>query len=350
MGIAPKRRVTIRDVAATAGVSYQTVSRVLNDRPDVADETRQRVKQVMRALGYQPSAVARSLALKRTRILGLITSDFSDWFFTQVIVGAEIAARKFNYYLLLSSTEHNPDDEPKYLRLFSERQVDGMLFVRANTQGDSQQMVALSEQGIAVATTAYDRQASENGISVIVVDNARGSFLATQHLIDMGHRQIAMITGPHTWKSVQDRMQGYYQAFEQVGVNPDPALTEYGDWNYESGYLAMQRLLARTVPMTALFAHNDRIAIGAMRALHEAGREIPGDVAVVGFDDIPSAAFSTPPLTTIRQPMIQVGQIAIELLIQMIEGTIREGKEVLLEPELVIRQTCSKSDLPICIS
>lgn len=335
-----KQRVTIRDVAAAAGVSYQTVSRVLNDRPDVADETRQRIKHVMYTLGYQPNAAARSLALKRTRTLGLITSDFSDWFFTQVIVGAEIAARKLNYCLLLSSTERNPDDEPKYLQLFSEREVDGMLFIRANAQGDSQQMIALSEQGMPIVTTA-DRQNRLDRICVIVVDNIKGGFLATQRLIDVGHRRIGMITGPKTWESSQDRMLGYRRALEQSGIDLDPSLIEYGDWSYESGYRAMQQLLARSSHITALFAQNDRMAIAAMWALREAGRQIPQDIAVVGFDDIPAAAFSTPPLTTVRQPMIQVGQIATELLIQMIENPTQERKEVVLEPELIVRQTCA---------
>ncbi|MBN1936167.1 MAG: LacI family DNA-binding transcriptional regulator [Anaerolineae bacterium] len=345
-----KRRVTIRDVAAMAGVSYQTVSRVLNDRLDVADETRQRVKQVMQTLGYQPSAAARSLALKRSHTLGLITSDFSDWFFTQVIVGAEIAVRKSNYYLLLSSTERNPDDEPKYLKLFSEREVDGMLFIRANAQGDSQQMIALSEQGMPIVTTAYDTQARFDQVCVIVVDNIKGGFLATQRLVDVGHRQIGMITGPKKWEAAQDRMLGYRRALEQSGINFDPSLVEHGDWSYDSGYRAMQHLLARAPQITALFAQNDRMAIGAMRSLREAGRKIPGDVAIVGFDDVPAAAFSTPPLTTVRQPMIRIGQIAVELLIQMIENPAQERKEVLLEPELIIRQTCQKSDSTICIS
>lgn len=345
-----KRRVTIRDVAAAAGVSYQTVSRVLNDKPDVADETRQRIKQVMQMLGYQPSAVARSLALKRTHTLGLITSDFSDWFFTQVIVGAEIAAHKSDYYLLLSSTEHNPNDEPKYLKLFSEREVDGMLFIRANAQGNSQHIVALSEQGVPVVTTAYDRLAQLDQVAVVVVDNVKGGFLATQRLVDVGRRRIGMITGPKEWEAAQDRMQGYRRMLEQSGIEFDPSLIEHGDWSYESGYRAMRQLLARSAHFTALFAQNDRMAIGAMWALREAGRTIPDDVAIVGFDDIPAAAFSTPPLTTVRQPTIQVGQIAVELLIQMIENPTQERKEVLLEPELIIRQTCQNSDSTHCIS
>ncbi len=339
MGHHSKKRVTIRDVAAAAGVSYQTVSRVLNEKPDVAEQTRRHIKQIMHELGYQPSAVARSLALRRTHTLGVVTSDFSDWFFTQVIVGAEMEAHRAGYSLLLSNTERNLD-QPKYVRLFGERRVDGMLFIRANAYGDSQQMIALSEQGLPVVTTAYDRQATSAPIGIVIVDNVKGGYMATHRLIETGHRRIAMIGGPSTWESVKDRMLGYQRALEEAGIEFDPTLIEYGDWNYESGYQAMRQLLARTTNLTALFAQNDRMALGAMRALREAGREIPDDVAVVGFDDIPIAAYSTPPLTTIRQPIIQVGQTAVQLLIQMIESSVQERKEVVFEPKLIVRQTC----------
>jgi len=330
-------KVTIRDVAAAAGVSYQTVSRVINDKPDVAEETRQRVWQVIEELGYQPSAIARSLVSKRTYTLGLITADFSDFFFTQVIVGAEMEARKHDYFFMLCSTERNPDDEPEYLRLLTERQVDGILFARPSTERDDRHIVSLLHRDVPLVTTAYHVPGER--LTVVDVDNVDGGLKATHCLIAGGHRRIGMITGP-PWKSVNDRGQGYRLALEGAGIAFDESCIEHGDWSYEGGYKAMKRLLEKAPHITALFSQNDRMAIGAMRALREAGRRIPDDVAIVGYDDIPAAAYSHPPLTTIRQPMQQVGKVATRMLIELIDDPDAEREEILLKTELVHRNSC----------
>lgn len=332
------KKVTIRDVAAAAGVSYQTVSRVLNDRPDVAEDTRQRVHQVILELGYRPSAIARSLISNHTYTLGLITSDFSDYFFTQVIVGAEAEARRHDYFFMLCSTERNLDDEPEFFRLLTERNVDGILFARPSTEQDSRHILSLLQQGMPLVTTAYHMPGIP--LTVVDVDNVDGGFRATRCLIDGGHQHIATITGPPDWKSVNDRLHGYQLALQQAGLPFTDLLLDAGDWSYESGYRAMQRLLERAPQLTAVFAHNDQMAIGAIRALLEAGRRIPEDVAVVGYDDIPAAAYSYPPLTTIRQPMRKVGKVATQLLIEAIRNPNTEKKEVLLKPELIRRESC----------
>lgn len=337
------KRVTIQDVAAAAGVSYQTVSRVINDKPDVAEETRRRVWQVIEELGYQPSAIARSLVSKRTYTLGLITADFSDYFFTQVIVGAEAEARKQGYFFMLCSTERNPADEPQYLTLLTERQVDGILFARPSTEEDSRHIVSLIQQGVPLVTTAYWLPGEK--LTVVDVDNVDGGLQATKCLTELGHREIGMITGPVGWKSVHDRTEGYKLALERAGIPFDTSLIEHGDWSYQGGYEAVGRLLAKAPQITALFAQNDRMAIGAMRALREAGRRIPDDVALVGYDDIPPAAYCYPPLTTIRQPMQQVGEVATQLLIELINDPAARRKEVLLRTELIRRGTCgTRSD------
>jgi DNA-binding LacI/PurR family transcriptional regulator len=331
-------KVTIRDVAAAVGVSYQTVSRVINDRPDVAEETRHRVWQVIEELGYQPSAIARGLASKRTYTLGLITADFSDYFFSQVIVGAEVEARKHDYFFMLCSTERNPDDEPEYLRLLTERQVDGILFARPSTEEDNRHIVSLLRRDVPLVTTAYHVPGED--LTVVDVDNVDGGLKATQCLIDGGHRQIGVITGPPDWKSVSDRNRGYRLALEQAGIPFDGSIVEPGDWSFESGYQAVGRLLERVPHLTALFAQNDRMAVGAMRVLREKERRIPDDVAIVGYDDIPMAAYSHPPLTTIHQPMREVGEIATRKLIELIDDPDAEREEILLKTELVRRGSC----------
>ncbi len=332
------RRVTIQDVAKRAGVSYQTVSRVLNNRPDVAVETRRRVQQIIAELNYRPSAIARGLISRRTYTLGLITADFSDYFFTQVIVGAEAEARKHGYFFMLCSTERNPADEPEYLRLLTERHVDGILFARPSTEQDERHIVSLLRQGLPVVTTAYHVPGEK--LTVVDVDNVDGGFKATQCLIDCGRRCVGMITGPSTWKSVNDRSRGYRIALAQAGIVYDKTRIEHGDWSYEGGYRAMQRLLQRAPALTGLFAQNDRMAMGALHALREAGRSVPGDVAVVGYDDVPVAAYAYPPLTTIRQPMQEVGEVATRLLIEAIDNPDAEKREILLKVELVRRASC----------
>ncbi len=334
-------KITIRDVATRASVSYQTVSRVLNGRPDVAAETRLRIQQVIEELGYRPSAIARSLISKRTYTLGLITADFSDYFFTQVIVGAEAEARKHGYFFMLCSTERNPADEPEYFKLLTERNVDGILFARPSTEQDNRHIFALLEQGMALVTTAY--YVPGQSLTVVDVDNVDGGFQAVNCLVSAGHSRIAMIAGPSGWKSVDDRTYGYRLALEQVGVPVDPDLIEHSDWSYEGGYNAIQHLLERNLLFTALFAQNDSMAIGAIRALHEAGLRVPDDVAVVGYDDIPAAAYSNPPLSTIRQPMWKVGEVATRLLIETIENPDAEKKEVLLKAEFVQRASCGSA-------
>jgi DNA-binding LacI/PurR family transcriptional regulator len=334
-----KKRLTIAEVARAADVSPQTVSRVINERPDVSPETRQRVQQIIDRLGYQPSAIARSLASRRTRTLGLITADFSDYFFTQVIAGAEVEARRHGYFFMLGSTERNPQDEPEYIRLLTERHVAGILFARPSTEPDNRHLLSVLRDGIPVVTTAYYIPGAN--LTVVDVDNVDGAQQATHYLMECGRRQIAMITGPATWKSVHDRTKGYGLVLEAARVAVDPGLIAEGDWSYDSGYRAMQTLLARGVSFSGLFAQNDQMAIAAIRALREAGRRVPDDVAVVGYDDIPAAEYCDPPLTTIGQPMQEVGKEATRLLIQAIEEPGVTQGEVLLKAELILRCSCS---------
>jgi LacI family transcriptional regulator len=336
-----KRQLTILHVAREAGVSYQTVSRVLNDRPDVAPETRERVQAIINRLGYQPNASARSLASKRTRTLGLITADFSDYFFTQVIAGAEVEARAQGYRFMLGSTERNLQDEPAYLHLLAERHVDGILLARPGAESESKVLHDLLQEGVPIVTTAYYLVGEP--ITVVDVDNVEGGYQATQCLLEDGHREIALITGPTTWKSVANRTAGYVKALREAGVTSSADLRAEGDWSYQSGYQAARALLEGGRPFTAIFAHNDQMAIGALRALREAGLRVPRDVSVIGYDDIPGAAYAVPALTTIRQPMREVGAVAARLLIEAIESPSAAHREVLLKTELIRRESCARA-------
>lgn len=339
--MAGARTITIMDVAREAGVSYQTVSRVINNRPDVAPATRARVQEAIARLGYQPHAIARSLASRHTHMLGLITADFSDYFFSQVIAGAEAEARKHGYRFILGSVERNAQDEPEFLRLLAERHVEGVLLARLSTDIDNRHLIDLLRDGAPIVATAYHLPGET--LTVVDVDNVDGGYQATRHLLSLGHRRIALITGPADIRSVNDRTRGYTNALEEAGIAVDRGLIAEGDWSYQSGYQAMQHLLSRGLSFSALFAQNDQMAIGALRALREARVRVPRDVSVVGYDDIPGAAYADPPLTTIRQPMREVGTIAARLLIRAIEEPDAARDEVLLKTELIERDSCAKA-------
>jgi len=332
------KRVTIRQVAREAGVSTQTVSRVLNERPDVAAETRKLVREVIARLDYEPSAIARSLVSRRTYTLGLITSDFTDYFFTQVFVGATEEARQHGYYFMLSSTEHNSEDEPECIRLLTQHHVAGILLARPGLQSDDDRVLRLLRGGVAVVAAVYHPPGAQ--LLTVDVDNVDGGSQATSCLLNNGHHRVAMIAGPARWRSVCDRATGYRAALEAAGIPYDPTLIVEGDWSYASGYRAMRQLLAGGCVFSALFAQNDRMAIGAIRALREAGRRVPDDVAVVGYDDIPVAEYCDPPLTTVHQPMQEVGRMATRLLIRAIESPGGLGEEVRLKAYLVRRDSC----------
>ena len=332
------KHITIQQIADQAKVSIQTVSRVINNRPDVSVATRQRILDIIEQTGFQPSATARGLANKRTYTLGLVTADFSDFWFSQVVTGAEKEAHAHGYYFMLGSATFTPKEEPKFLRLLTERHVEGVLFVHASLLEDLEHLNRLKGSGIPVVTVG--NYMPDSGLATLDVDNIMGGRKATEYLLELGHSRIAMLTGPSEWKSAHDRTEGYFQALKAAGVSVDISLIRYGNWLHKGGYLGMQSLLENKASFTAVFAHNDRIARGAISALHEAGLRVPEDISIVGYDDIPEAEFSDPPLTTIRQPMEEIGQAATRLLIQMINDRTAAPSQFLFDTKLIVRSSC----------
>lgn len=333
------KKVTIRDVATRAGVSYQTVSRVINNHPDVAAQTREHVRQVVEELGYFPNATARSLASQKTRTLGVIVPDFHEYVYIEAIIGAEQEAKKQGYFFMLGITESDDVHEPEYFRLLAERRVEGILFLypSLSTGRDHHYLDILIQHQVPLVTIAY--QALNHTLTIVNVDNTTGGYLATRYLVEQGHRHIGLITGPPLWEPAQRRTEGYQKALAEAGIAYNPTLIEPGDWSYESGERAMRCLLARAPQLTAVFAQNDPMAIGALRALRAAGKRVPQDLALIGYDDIPVAPYIDPALTTIRQPMREVGRVAARLLIEALNHPEAEPREILLTPTLVRRDS-----------
>jgi DNA-binding LacI/PurR family transcriptional regulator len=327
------RQPTIRDVAERAGVSHQTVSRVINRQDLVSAETRQRVEQAIRELNYVPSPIARGLNSNRTHSIGLVSTNISDHFFAEVAAGAENEARRHGYYLVIASVEeHAEADERAYLRLMLERRVEGLIVARPRLPISPDRVGASLEVPLVAIASA-----ESPGLTVVDVDNRRGGLEAVSFLLARGHTRIATITGPTAWPSSRARLGGYRDALHQAGIEVDPSLVEQASgWGLEDGQAAMARLLARRVGFTALFAYSDLVAIGAIRQLRAGGLRVPHDVSVVGYDDIPVAAFLEPPLTTVSQPMRQVGERAASLLIQAISSG-GDGGLHLLPVRLLVR-------------
>jgi LacI family transcriptional regulator len=324
------RPPTIRDVAERAGVSHQTVSRVINDNPRVTAATRDRVLASIKELGFVPSPLARGLLSNRTRSLGVVAEDISDHFFARMAAGAEAEARRRGYYLMIGSVEPD-DDEAGYLRLMLERRVEGLIVARPSVPLSTEALSA----GIPVVAVGVG---AHSDVSVVDVDNRQGGYRATKHLLDRGHRRIATIVGPATWPSAAARLQGYRDALQEAGADE---LVEYADgWGLEDGLAAASRLLERNVDFTALFAQSDLIALGAMRRLRETGLRIPADVSIVGYDDLPVADYVEPALTTVHQPMLEVGAVAAGLLLdQLAGGAPLPAAAHLLPARLVVRQS-----------
>jgi LacI family transcriptional regulator, galactose operon repressor len=335
------KRPTIRDVAARAGVSHQTVSRVINGHDSVTDDTRERVRGAIRELEYVPSPMARGLISNRTHSLGLVTArEISDHFFAEVAAGAEVEARRRGYYLMIASVEEAaPDDEHAYLRLMLERRVEGLIIASPSPALNTDQLPPALADQVPIVALASSHDLS--GFTVVDVDNEQGGFDAATLLVGSGHRRIATITGPLEWPSARDRLKGYRDGLRQAGIEPDDALVEHcHDWDLATGQEAARRLLDRGTSFTAIFAQSDLMAIGAIQLLRTRGLAVPQDISVVGYDDIPVAAFVDPPLTTINQPMREVGELAAGIVLDAIAGDgggWREPRVRLLPARVVVR-------------
>lgn len=331
-------RLTIIEIAKQSGVSRSTVSRVINDDPNVNAMTRQRVRSVMQKLNFQPNAAARGLAAGRTRILGLVIpmavgALFSDPYFPQLIQGIAAASNQYDYSTMLWLAE--PEYERKTIQqIVSASMIDGVIVASALTDDALIEAVRLRH----IPFVLIGRHPVHNDITYVDVDNRNSSRDAVLHLLRLGYKRVATITGPLNMIGGMDRLAGYKDALKARGLASDPQLIVVGDFTEQSGYNAMQELLPQTPD--AVFVASDTMALGAIRALREAGKRVPNDVALVGYDDMPFAARAEPPLTTVRQPIHRAGFVAAETLMELIREHDGAPRRVILPTELVIRESC----------
>ena len=322
------RAVVMADVAKLAGVSLQTVSRVINDSPHVRDVTRERVQDAMRKLEYRPNPVARALVTGRSRTLGVVSFDTTLFGPASTLFGIERAAHDADYFVsIVSLRSLDRASVMSAVERLRAQGVDGILVI-APQESATQAILHLPQDVPVVAAEA----GPDESVPLVAVDQVEGARLATRHLLELGHRTVWHISGPSDWLEAQDRVDGWRSTLEAAGASPPPVLI--GDWSARSGH-ELGRELGDDV--TAVFVANDQMALGVLRSLHEAGRRIPADISVVGFDDIPEAEYFTPPLTTVRQNFNEMGRRSLLLLLEQIESGTRAPVRETVPPELIVR-------------
>jgi LacI family transcriptional regulator len=331
-----RRKPTIREVAQHANVSATTVSHVINNTRFVSDALCHRVHLAMDELGYQPNALARSLRRGQTHTLGLILPDSANPFFAEIGRNIEDCAFEQGYSLILCNTEGNLDREHIYVELLSQKRVDGIIIIAAGDHAHS--LNTLLE--FKLPLVLVDRDLPGVHVDTVLVDNHEGGYLATRHLIDHGHRCIGCIAGPSHLLASAQRVAGYYDALVEAGLPVKEDLIRRGDFHPESGLLALAEFLELPEPPTAIFACNDLMAIGALRAADASGLRVPGDLALIGFDDIELATYTTPPLSTISQPKKELGQLAVQMLLDRIQRYSGGFRYELLRPRFITRKSC----------
>lgn len=336
-----KRSSTIQDVADLAQVSISTVSRVVNDAGyPVRPETRQRVLEAVDALGFRPNPIARSLVGKPTQTIGLIVPDISNPYYPLLSRGVEDVASEQGYTVFFCNTDRSAAKARHYVEVLREKQTDGLIFAGGGLEENGEPLLSGGDSGKVVLIGRHHWP-----FPSVQVDNARAARDATCHLIELGHRRIAFISGPIGLTSARDRLAGYMQAMEDPGSRVDQSLIQEGDFQAESGYQAAFSLLQSREAPTAIFAANDQMAIAAMAAAYDLGLRVPEDVAVVGFDDTPAARDVRPALTTVSLPTYEIGASAARLLLRLLAGEATE-ETVWLPTRLVVRQS---SGVPVHI-
>jgi LacI family transcriptional regulator len=340
-----KKRITSQDVADLANVSRTTVSLVLNnvDGISIPPATREKVYQAVQELDYVPNASAKALASQRAQAIGLVMTRSpehiaSDAFLPKIIAGLLTEIKQEQFRLLIEVVEDEHEDA--YIKLVRAKHIDGMIILTPNIADKGIAQL----QKIGIPTVLFGALPG-HALPYVQIDNIKAAKQATQHLLDLGHREIAFITNAHpSYSSAQDRLTGYENALRDAGIQVKNDLIEYGDFSPGSGYRAMQRILEKKIPFTAVFVASDNVALGTKSALNKAGLSIPDDVSMVGFDDLPWAAFSNPPLTTIRLPANEMAIKASQLLLDIIQEKEIETKEIILDTEIVIRESCRPID------
>jgi len=332
----PKDRApSIRDVARLAGVSYQTVSRVLNHHPSIRETTRARVTLVMEELQYRPNRAARMLVTRHSRTIGVLSASSAQYASSSAIAAIEDAARAAGYYVNTANlAAADPESISDALTHLMGQAIEGLVVIAPQVRVfDVLAQMSIDVPYVSLQSTGHAEHRA------LCVDQIAGARMATRHLVELGHREIIHLAGPQDWIEAEARMRGFLDEIDSAELNTNPPIL--GDWTADFGYHAGRELL-RTREFSAVFAANDQMALGLLHALRDAGLDVPGDVSVVGFDDIPDAKHFWPPLTTIRQDYGEIGRRAVEVLLGEVSGNVVADRVQIL-PELVVRGSTGRA-------
>ena len=340
-------KATVHDVAKLAGVSTKTVSRVVNDQGEISEATRARVQAAIEQLGYRPNILARSLVRQRSNTLAIVTWGIDYYAPSRIVVGIEQKSVELGYSLLFTLVDHPCDKRaPQVLDKVLEHQVAGIIW--AVPEVDDNRAWLDTSKMEHLPPMIFLTMGARPDLTTLSIDNRLGGYQATQHLIEQGNQRIALISGHLDWWEARERYAGWQQALQQAGLRAESSLVVETDWSVEGGALAMQTLLERGIGIDGVFAGSDQIALGALSVIHRSGLRVPQDISIIGFDDIPESAYFEPPLTTIHQPLIDLGYLAVETLCRMISAkagspTVEMPTNTVQKPELVIRASTQRS-------
>ena len=326
---------TIKQVAARAGVSFTTVSHVVNRTRPVSDAARVRVARAIAELGYFPSAVARALKTSQTRILGVIVPNITNPFFAELVRGIEDVCERNHYSVFLCNGDDDSGRQERSMDTLLERRVDGVLLA---TPTGPEAAIAGRLSGAKLKTVVVDRNVSGLVADRVRIDHTGGARLAVRHLLELGHRRIACLSGPSGFAASRARVAGWRKALARAGITPEPHWLLEGDFSAAAGYALARQLLA-TESITAIFASNDLLAIGALRAAAEAGRAVPGTLSIIGFDGIELGAFTYPQLTTVGCSIRGIGEEAASILIDRIAGRAKGTIDHVVKPQIILRES-----------
>ena len=333
--------VTMKEIAKLAGVSITTVSMVINGKDkSIGAETRARVLQIIEEQQYVPNGIARSMITKQTYTLGLLIPDITNPYFATMARGIEDAASKAGFRVILCNTDENQEKEAEYLQLLRKQNVDGVILVSAAVVEHAERRILKEFKKPLIF---LDRRGTDQTEASVGFENHKGAYLATKHLIEAGHRKIGCITGPLKNMSAMERYQGYLDALEEAKISPNPRWVVEGDYQMTGGEAGIRSLKDKGI--TACFVANDWMAYGAYKACYEEGIQIPADLSIVGFDDLMISQAMIPPLTTIHQPNIKMGQTAVRQIVSWIQSGIQPTESIMFEPELMVRDSvCVKKE------
>ncbi len=325
--------VTIKDIARHSGVSVSTVSRVLNKKPDVNAETETRVKESIKKLGYSPNSAARGLVLKRSNAIGFVVPDITNPNFPELARGVVIKAKSYGYSVMFFDTNNNSKIEKEAIRLLKSKQVDGIILSFGKTNKDELKKLKMERFPV----VQIYRKIAHSAISTIAINNVNSGYTATMYLLKLGHRRIGHITTGKDSQSGRERLDGYKKALAEMNIHYDSVLVQSTDINFEGGRECMEQLLKLKIRPTAVFASHDIMAIGAYEAIYNAGFSIPGDISIVGHDNIEMSRYVLPKLTTVDTFKGKLGEESVILLMEEIKEGASRNKERVFNTELIIR-------------